>query len=122
MLPRSVVSRRPEDLRSGDSEVGMAHRSFRWRKGIANLSKTGGERTQKERATGKEVPVSPKFGRGSNSSAAKQVRIQRLKDAGPASRPRSDVAIHEYVPMDSKDSSGVLSRAHTLVRDDVLDT
>lgn len=63
----------------------MAHRSFRWQKGIANLSKTGGERTQKERTTEKEVPVSPKFGRGSsNCSTAKQVRFQRLKDPGRA--------------------------------------
>lgn len=90
----------------------MAHTSFRWRKGIANLSKTGGERTQKE----KEMTVSPKFGHGSsNNSAAKQVRIQRLKDPGPASRPRNDVAIHEYFPV----GSGVLSRAHTPVRDGV---
>lgn len=98
----------------------MAHRSFRWRKGIANLSKTGGERTQKERTTEKELPVSPKFGRGSsNSSTAKQARVQRLKDPGPASRLRNDVAIHEYVPMDGRDSSSVLSRAHTPVRDGV---
>lgn len=92
------------------------------RKGIASLSKTGGEKTQKERITAKEVPVSPpKFGRGGcNRSAAKQVRIQRLKDPGPATRPPSEVAIHECVPTDGRGSAGVLSRAHnTPVRDGV---